>query len=143
MERLVFHPDYTYSDFVGQIMPFVNDDGSVSYAFNPGPFTKLMKKAYNNPDEMFYLVIEEVNRGNAPAIFGDVFQLLVDNGIQLIVSLWICLIRNAQSGIGLLVLVEVEAYRYTIGTTFLLTNGVGICYLQTTCEEVKCQITFG
>lgn len=79
MERLVFHPDYTYSDFVGQIMPVVNDDGSVSYAFNPGPFTKLMKKAYNNPDEMFYLVIEEVNRGNAPAIFGDVFQLLDRN----------------------------------------------------------------
>ena len=79
MERLVFHPDYTYSDFVGQIMPIVNEDGSVSYAFNPGPFTKLMKKAYNNPDEVFYLVIEEVNRGNAPAIFGDVFQLLDRN----------------------------------------------------------------
>ena len=79
MERLVFHPDYTYSDFVGQIMPVINDDGSVSYAFNPGPFTKLMKKAYNNPDETFYLIIEEVNRGNAPAIFGDVFQLLDRN----------------------------------------------------------------
>ena len=76
MERLVFHPDYTYSDFVGQIMPVINDDGSVSYVFNPGPFTKLMKKAYNNPDELFYLIIEEVNRGNAPAIFGDIFQLL-------------------------------------------------------------------
>ena len=76
MERLVFHPDYTYSDFVGQIMPVINDDGSVSYAFNPGPFTKLVKKAYQNPDKHYYLIIEEVNRGNAPAIFGDVFQLL-------------------------------------------------------------------
>lgn len=76
MERLVFHPDYTYSDFVGQILPKVSDDGSVSYEFSAGPFTKLVRKAYLNPDKMYFLVIEEVNRGNAPAIFGDVFQLL-------------------------------------------------------------------
>ena len=76
MEHLVFHPDYTYSDFVGQILPKVGDDGSVSYEFSAGPFTKLVRKAYINPDKMYYLVIEEVNRGNAPAIFGDVFQLL-------------------------------------------------------------------
>lgn len=77
MERLVFHPDYTYSDFVGQILPKVNeDDGSVSYEFAAGPFTKLVKTAYENPEVMFYLIIEEVNRGNAPAIFGDIFQLL-------------------------------------------------------------------
>lgn len=76
MERLVFHPDYTYSDFVGQILPKVSEDGSVSYEFSEGPFTKLVRKAYINPDKMYYLIIEEVNRGNAPAIFGDVFQLL-------------------------------------------------------------------
>ena len=76
MERLVFHPDYTYTDFVGQILPRVEEDGTVSYEFTPGPFTKLLKKAYITPDKMFYLVIEEVNRGNAPAIFGDIFQLL-------------------------------------------------------------------
>jgi len=79
MERLVFHPDYTYSDFVGQILPKVADDGSVSYEFSAGPFTKLVRKAYINPDKMYYLIIEEVNRGNAPAIFGDVFQLLDRN----------------------------------------------------------------
>ena len=79
MERLVFHPDYTYSDFVGQILPHINEDGSVSYEFTPGPFTNLVKKAYENPLKEFYLVIEEVNRGNAPAIFGDVFQLLDRN----------------------------------------------------------------
>lgn len=76
MERLVFHPDYTYSDFVGQIIPKLDADGNVNYIFSPGPFTKIVKKAYWNPDKMFYLVIEEINRGNAPAIFGDIFQLL-------------------------------------------------------------------
>lgn len=76
IERVVFHPDYTYSDFVGQILPKVDENGTVSYSFTPGPFTTILKKAYKTPDKKFYLVIEEVNRGNAPAIFGDIFQLL-------------------------------------------------------------------
>lgn len=75
MERLVFHPDYTYSDFVGQILPDVSE-GSVTYRFMPGPFTSILKKAYENPAQEFFLIIEEINRGNAPAIFGEVFQLL-------------------------------------------------------------------
>lgn len=80
MERAVFHPDYTYSDFVGQILPkvLVNEMGnkSITYEFEPGPFTRILKKAKESPSESFYLVVEEINRGNAPAIFGDIFQLL-------------------------------------------------------------------
>lgn len=80
MERLVFHPDYMYSDFVGQILPVVkkDDEGKekVRYEFKPGPFTKILKKAYEDPEKSYYLVIEEINRGNAPAIFGEIFQLL-------------------------------------------------------------------
>lgn len=79
MERVVFHPEYTYSDFVGQIMPQVSEDGkTVEYKFVEGPFTRMLQTAYKeeNRNKMFYLVIEEINRGNAPAIFGDIFQLL-------------------------------------------------------------------
>ena len=80
MERVVFHPDYTYSDFVGQILPRVEKDkdgnDKLKYVFTPGPFTKLLKNAQNDPGNYYYLVIEELNRGNAPAIFGEVFQLL-------------------------------------------------------------------
>ncbi|MFR6514414.1 5-methylcytosine-specific restriction enzyme B [uncultured Clostridium sp.] len=75
-ERLVFHPDYTYSDFIGQILPAVAEDGQVSYKFTPGPFTNILREAYNNPGKEYILIIEEINRGNAPAIFGEVFQLL-------------------------------------------------------------------
>lgn len=75
MERAVFHPDYTYSDFVGQILPRV-ENGHIEYRFEPGPFTRILKKAVNKPSCAFYLVVEEINRGNAPAIFGDIFQLL-------------------------------------------------------------------
>ena len=76
VERLVFHPDYTYSDFVGQILPCVAEDRQVTYEFTPGPFTNILRDAYQNPKEEFILVIEEINRGNAPAIFGEIFQLL-------------------------------------------------------------------
>lgn len=77
--RTVFHPEYTNADFVGQILPRIkeNDCGgsTIEYEFVPGPFSKILRRAYLNPDETFYLVIEEINRGNAAAIFGEVFQL--------------------------------------------------------------------
>jgi hypothetical protein len=73
--RITFYLDYSNSEFIGQILPRVEKD-IVSYDFVPGPFTKAIKKAFENPDKMIYLVIEEINRGNAAAIFGSVFQLL-------------------------------------------------------------------
>lgn len=77
VERLVFHPDYTNADFVGQILPVVDPvDKQVTYEFTPGPFTNILRAAYWNPCQKYVLIIEEINRGNAPAIFGDIFQLL-------------------------------------------------------------------
>ena len=76
IERIVFHPDYTYSDFVGQIMPALDENKNIKYEFVPGPFTVSLKAAKEKPEYMHYLVIEEINRGNASAIFGEVFQLL-------------------------------------------------------------------
>ena len=74
--RLIFHPAYTYDDFVGSIKPVSNPDRPVEYMFVPGPLSVLLKEAFCNPTETYYLVIEEINRGNAPAIIGDLFQLL-------------------------------------------------------------------
>lgn len=76
VERLVFHPDYTNADFIGQILPVVDSEKQVTYEFTPGPFTTILHDAYVNPLRKFVLIIEEINRGNAPAIFGEVFQLL-------------------------------------------------------------------
>jgi hypothetical protein len=73
---IVFHPDYTYGDFVGQIMPVSTKNEGIDYAFVAGPFTEILNEAINNPGGKYVLIIEEINRGNAPAIFGDVFQLL-------------------------------------------------------------------
>lgn len=78
--RTTFYQDYSNTDFVGQILPKVtrneNGENVVEYAFNPGPFTLALIQAIKNPTEKVALVIEEINRGNAPAIFGDIFQLL-------------------------------------------------------------------
>lgn len=76
MVRVVFHPDYMNTDFIGQILPTIREDESITYEFKPGPFTRVLQQAYKDPHNMYYLVIEEINRGNAPAIFGEIFQLL-------------------------------------------------------------------
>ena len=77
IERVVFHPDYTYGDFVGQILPLTNaETGKIRYEFTAGPFTRILSDAYNHPTKKYCLIVEEINRGNAPAIFGDTFQLL-------------------------------------------------------------------
>lgn len=74
-KRILFHPEYSYSDFVGQIRP-VTEGGNITYKFVPGPFTEILKDAYLDQEHEYFLIIEEINRGNAPAIFGDLFQLL-------------------------------------------------------------------
>lgn len=85
--RVVFHPDYTYSDFVGQLLPVLKEvenaqgvtEEKLQYEFVLGPFTQILKTAYANSDQQCLLIIEELNRGNAPAIFGEIFQLLDRN----------------------------------------------------------------
>lgn len=79
--RTTFYQDYSNTDFVGQILPKIEKDEksgkeTVKYIFNPGPFTLALIRAISNPTEKVALVVEENNRGNAPAIFGDIFQLL-------------------------------------------------------------------
>lgn len=78
MERTVFHPDYSYFDFTVQILPGMNGD-LVTYNQIPGPFARVLKRSSEDPSNDYFLVIEEINRGNAPAIFGDLFQLLDRN----------------------------------------------------------------
>ncbi|MBL1210526.1 restriction endonuclease [Geminocystis sp. GBBB08] len=82
--KTVFHPEYTYGDFMGKLMPQTKSDGSVYYQFYEGHFLKALAQAYKNiisqkDDELIQnvaLVIDEINRGNSSAIFGTVFQLL-------------------------------------------------------------------
>lgn len=85
-QKVVFHPDYTNSDFIGQIIPKMKKIGEgenkksvIEYSFKPGPFTTILRRALRDKENQYYLLIEEINRGNAAAIFGDLFQLLDRN----------------------------------------------------------------
>lgn len=74
-KHIVFHPDYTNADFVGQILPEVNGS-KIEYNFKAGPFTEILAKALVHSENQYVLIIEEINRGNSAAIFGEIFQLL-------------------------------------------------------------------
>lgn len=88
----LFHPEYTYSDFVGSYRPVIGHDNlapkidgydlqpiprPVNYfEFVPGPLIVALSEAYLNPNDSVCLMIDELNRGECAAIFGDIFQLL-------------------------------------------------------------------
>ncbi len=46
--KTVFHPEYTYGDFMGKLMPLTDDSGKVSYHFFPGHFLIAIGRAYKN-----------------------------------------------------------------------------------------------
>lgn len=75
--RTTIYRDYSYFDFVGNIMP-VTKDGRISYEFVPGIFTTALFAALRNQDSGIdvYLILEEMSRGDIASIFGDIFQLL-------------------------------------------------------------------
>ena len=75
--RTTFHPDSDYSTFVGCYKPTKDEErGEITYDFTPQAFTNAYVDAWKNVGSPFYLIIEEINRGNCAQIFGDIFQLL-------------------------------------------------------------------
>lgn len=75
--RVTIHPEYTYSDFVGQLLPEENPHTkSIEFPFKEGPFTQALIEAFSDTSQEVYLILEELSRGNVAAIFGDIFQLL-------------------------------------------------------------------
>lgn len=78
VERVTFHPNYSYAQFVGTYKPVQDNDDKkqIKYEYVPGPFMRMYCSAKKNPNNDFLLIIEEINRANVAAVFGDVFQLL-------------------------------------------------------------------
>lgn len=88
-ERVTFHPEYSYSQFVGTYKPVMGDDGeTIKYSYVPGPFMRMyveaLKSGRTENPQPHLLLIEEINRAKVVAVFGDVFQLLDrdDDGVS-------------------------------------------------------------
>ena len=82
-ERVTFHPDYSYANFVGTYKPVPYKKGEeegITYQYVPGPFMRIyveaIKNSRTNHIKPYLLMIEEINRANVAAVFGDIFQLL-------------------------------------------------------------------
>ena len=108
--RVTFHPDTDYAAFVGTYKPTMGEqerygldatgtthkieakEKTIVYSFAPQAFLKAYVEAWKRYTDaslqgdakIYYLVIEEINRGNCAQIFGDLFQLLdrTDNGFS-------------------------------------------------------------
>lgn len=71
-----FHPSYSYEDFVEGFRPRLNSREELVYELLPGPLKSLADAARQNPHEPYFLIIDEINRGNIAKIFGELYYLL-------------------------------------------------------------------
>jgi 5-methylcytosine-specific restriction protein B len=71
-----FHPEYGYEDFIEGFRPSEAPNGNLAFSMRPGIFRQLCAAASASPDENFFLVIDEINRGDVPRIFGELLTLL-------------------------------------------------------------------
>jgi len=75
-EFVTFHQSYGYEEFIEGLRPVTNSEGDISYKVKPGVFKRLCKRAEEDPNHQYALVIDEINRGNISKIFGELISLI-------------------------------------------------------------------
>jgi len=73
---VTFHPSYGYEDFVEGFRPAPTTSGGLRLELRDGVFKRLCRTAAADPTHDYVLVIDEINRGNVPRIFGELITLL-------------------------------------------------------------------
>jgi MoxR-like ATPase len=74
VEMIQFHQSYAYEDFIQGYRPNPDSDGG--FTLTTGIFYNICKRAENNPQSNYVLVIDEINRGNLSKIFGELLMLI-------------------------------------------------------------------
>lgn len=81
IEVVQFHPSYAYEDFMEGIRPRIGDTGgTIRYDIQPGVFRRIAKEAEDDPDSLFVLIIDELNRANLPRVLGEVLYCIEYRG---------------------------------------------------------------
>lgn len=84
VQLVQFHPSYAYEDFLEGFRP--TETGG--FALRPGPMRRIAEKAVDNPNVPYFLIIDEINRGNLAKVFGELYFLLEyrDENVKLLYS---------------------------------------------------------
>jgi 5-methylcytosine-specific restriction protein B len=70
-----FHPAYGYEDFIEGYRPELHE-GRMNFLLRDGIFKQLCRDAEMHPQRQFYIVIDEINRGDIPRIFGELLMII-------------------------------------------------------------------
>lgn len=78
VKTVQFHPSYAYEDFFEGYRPAKSQDGNVAFSLEAGPLRRIADEAASegNRDKAYFLIIDEMNRGNLAKIFGELYYLL-------------------------------------------------------------------
>lgn len=76
LTRVTFHPSYAYEDFIEGFRPQQTASGAMNLLLTDGTFKRVCETAQKDPGRNYVVVIDEINRGNIPKIFGELITLI-------------------------------------------------------------------
>lgn len=77
LTRVTFHPSYTYEDFIEGFRPVpAATAGGLHLDLVDGIFKDVCRTAAADPENEYVLLIDEINRGNIPKVFGELITLI-------------------------------------------------------------------